>query len=165
MFIIFHLGVGKSMTIEAMAKWAELILLKEDHEVFKPRVLVLAFTGKAASLIGKKYINYFSFSFFIIMAFVLGGITLNSGFDLKFGNKHVPLGDKKLAEFRCALADLKLIIIDEISLVKADMLYQIHRRLCEIFPDCAKFPFAKRSVIAVGDLMQVICIVFYFLFF
>ena len=52
------------MTIEAMAKWAELILLKEDHEVFKPRVLVLAFTGKAASLIGKKYINYFSFSFF-----------------------------------------------------------------------------------------------------
>ena len=51
------------MTIEAMAKWAELILLKEDHEVFKPRVLVLAFTGKAASLIGKKYINYFSFFF------------------------------------------------------------------------------------------------------
>ena len=98
------------------------------------------------------------------MAFVLGGITLNSGFDLKFGNKHVPLGDKKLAEFRCALADLKLIIIDEISLVKADMLYQIHRRLCEIFPDCAKFPFAKRSVIAVGDLMQVNFIVLHFLF-
>ena len=51
---IFYLGVGKSKTIEAMAKWAELILLKEDHEVFKPRVLVVAFTGKAASLIGKE---------------------------------------------------------------------------------------------------------------
>ena len=52
------------MTIEAMAKWAELILLKEDHEVFKPRVLVLAFTGKAASLIGKKYIQLIFIFFF-----------------------------------------------------------------------------------------------------
>ena len=74
---------------------------------------------------------------------------------MKFGNKHVPLPDKKLAEFRNNLADLKLIIIDEISLVKADMLYQIHRRLCEVFPGSAKFPFAKRSVIVVGDLLQV----------
>ena len=89
------------------------------------------------------------------MTFILGGITLTSAFDLNFGNKHVPLGDKKLAEFRTNLADLKLIIIDEISLVKADMLYQIHRRLCEFFPDCAKFPFAKRSLIVVGDLLQV----------
>ena len=40
-----------------MAKWAELILLKEDHEIFKPRVLVVAFTGKAASLIGKETIT------------------------------------------------------------------------------------------------------------
>ena len=46
------LGVGKSKTIEAMAKWAENILLKEDHESLKPRVLITAFTGKAASLIG-----------------------------------------------------------------------------------------------------------------
>ena len=53
---VFCLGVGKSKTIEAMAKWAELILLREDHEVFKPRVLILAFTGKAASLIGKNIV-------------------------------------------------------------------------------------------------------------
>ena len=89
------------------------------------------------------------------MLYFSGGITLTSAFDLNFGNKHVPLSDKKLAEFRNNLAELKLIIIDEISLVKADMLYQIHRRLCEIFPGYAKFPFAKRSVIAVGDLLQV----------
>ena len=75
-------------------------------------------------------------SYLINVVFDLGGITLNSAFDLKFGNKHLPLSDKKLAEFRNALADLKLIIIDEISLVKSDMLYQIHRRLCEIFPEC-----------------------------
>ena len=102
--------------------------------------------------------------FLLLYIYDLGGITLNSAFDLKFGNKHLPLGDKKLAEFRTALADLKLIIIDEISLVKADMLYQIHRRLCEIYPDCAKFPFAKRSVIAVGDLLQVKYLLFHFIF-
>ena len=40
------------MTIQAMSKWAEIILLKEDHESLKPRVLITAFTGKAASLVG-----------------------------------------------------------------------------------------------------------------
>ena len=36
-----------------MAKWAENILVKADDEPLKPRVLLMAFTGKAASLIGK----------------------------------------------------------------------------------------------------------------
>ena len=35
-----------------MAKWAENILVKADDEPLKPRVLLMAFTGKAASLIG-----------------------------------------------------------------------------------------------------------------
>ena len=52
-FLIIFIGVGKSKTIEAMAKWSEHILLKEDHQSSKPRVLIAAFTGKAASLIGK----------------------------------------------------------------------------------------------------------------
>ena len=53
-----------------MAKWAELILLKEDHEVFKPRVLILAFTGKAASLIGKnKVVKTISHYYFTLLLF------------------------------------------------------------------------------------------------
>ena len=52
LYLQYIVGVGKSKTIEAMAKWAEQILRKEDHESLKPRVLVTAFTGKAASLIG-----------------------------------------------------------------------------------------------------------------
>ena len=55
--MLLNLGVGKSKTIEAMAKWAENILLREDHESLKPRVLIAAFTGKAASLVGKKYFH------------------------------------------------------------------------------------------------------------
>ena len=66
---ILYLGVGKSKTIEAMAKWAELILLKEDHEVFKPRVLILAFTGKAASLIGKNIVVKTISYYFTLLSF------------------------------------------------------------------------------------------------
>ena len=36
-----------------MSMWAEKILRKEGDDPHKPRVLLMAFTGKAASLIGK----------------------------------------------------------------------------------------------------------------
>ena len=49
----YLLGVGKSKTIESMALWAEKILLKVEDDPLKPKVLLLAYTGKAASLIGK----------------------------------------------------------------------------------------------------------------
>ena len=70
-------------------------------------------------------------------------------------SSHVPLSDEKLCKFRDCLSDLKLIIIDEISLVNPDLLYQTHERLGEIWPDKKKLPFAGISVIAVGDLLQV----------
>ena len=45
-------GVGKSKTIKAMALQAEKALRKAGHHPNHPRVLLAAFTGKAASLIG-----------------------------------------------------------------------------------------------------------------
>ena len=89
------------------------------------------------------------------MFLLIDGITLTSAFSLPFGNKLDPLGNEKLDWYRKNLCNLKLIIIDEISLVKADMLYQIHSRLCEIFQKPKNVPFANISVIAVGDLLQV----------
>ena len=89
------------------------------------------------------------------MFLLIGGITITSAFNLPFGNKHEALGNEKLDWYRKHLCNLKLIIIDEISLVKADMLYQLHTRLCEIFQKRNNVPFANISIIAVGDLMQV----------
>ena len=89
------------------------------------------------------------------MLSLIGGITITSALNLPFGNQHDPLGNEKLDWFRKHLCNLKLIIIDEVSLVKADMLYQIHTRLCEIFQKPKNVPFANISVVAVGDLMQV----------
>ena len=50
------------------------------------------------------------------------------------------------------LNELQIIVIDEMSLLKADMLYCIHMRLCEVFQ--SKDLFANKSIILVGDLLQ-----------
>lgn len=126
------LGVGKSAVVRLISKWAEKILRKAGDHPNKPRVLLTSPTGMASSLID--------------------GITLHSAFDLKFGNQHTPLSDKKLDEFRCNFSDLHLIIVDEMSLLSSDQLYKIHRRLCEIF-QCTD-EFGGKSVILVGDLLQ-----------
>ena len=89
---------------------------------------------------------------FDCIIFITDGITLHAAFDLNFGDGHVGLGPKKLAECRERLQDLKIIIIDEMSFVKSDILYQIHRRMMEIF--ISEDLFANKTVILVGDLMQ-----------
>ena len=58
--------------------------------------------------------------------FFLDGMTLHTAFKFEFGDSHVPLTTQKLAEYRCNLQNLELIIIDEISLINSDFLYKIH---------------------------------------
>ena len=53
------LGVGKSAIIKAMSMHAEKILRKAGDKQNHPRVLLCAFTGKAASLIGLYFRKYF----------------------------------------------------------------------------------------------------------
>ena len=48
-----YLGVGKSAVIEVCSMHAENILREKGDKPHHPRVLLLAHTGKAASLIGK----------------------------------------------------------------------------------------------------------------
>ena len=128
-------GVGKSKIINALYLQSEKILRKTAGGAHPnhPRVLVCAFTGKAASLIK--------------------GITIHSAFEFKIGNKYETLGPKKRAEMQENLQHLKLLIIDEMSFVGADLLYRMHLRLSEeIFQN--KKPFGGISVILVGDLLQ-----------
>ena len=56
---MYFLGVGKSAVIEAISLHAEKILRKPGDHPFNPRVLVCAPTGKAASIISKKYFSYY----------------------------------------------------------------------------------------------------------
>jgi hypothetical protein len=125
-------GSGKSNVIRICSSWAEKILRKAGDHPNKPRVLLTAPTGTAASIIG--------------------GTTLHSAFNFSFGDDLKPLSDKKLDELRCALSDVKLIIVDEISMMRSDLLYQLHLRLCEIYQN--NHLFGNRAIMLVGDLLQ-----------
>lgn len=82
---------------------------------------------------------------------IIGGTTLHTGLDFKFGTEYQKLSEK--SNLRVLLKELELVIIDEISMIDADMLYKIHDRLCEIFYP-SEDPFAGKSILLVGDIMQ-----------
>ena len=133
---------------------AEKILRSEGDKPHHPRVLLLAQTGKAASIIGKcllcNIINFYSLNIIF-----LGGTTIHGAFDFKFGIEVSTSGDKKLAQLRENLSEVKLIIIDEMSLVSADQLYKIDAKLREIFHLNKHIPFGGIAMVLVGDLLQI----------
>ena len=61
-----------------------------------------------------------------------------------------PLSDEMKSSLRNKLSDLKVIIIDEISMVSNDLLFHVHLQLTEIFGSANDQPFAGVSVITVG---------------
>jgi ATP-dependent DNA helicase PIF1 len=64
------------------------------------------------------------------------------------------MSDQKRTQYRIPLKDLKLIIIDEISMVGNITLLHVHQRLKDIFGVSSIDLFAGISIIAVGDLYQ-----------
>ena len=73
-------------------------------------------------------------------------------FHTKKSDDYIPLSSEKLSILKEAFAAIKLIIIDEVSMVGADTLLTIHRRLCDIMSNSS--PFGGMSIICVGDLLQ-----------
>ena len=62
--------------------------------------------------------------------------------------------DQKRTQMRLSLSELKLIVIDEISMVGNITLLHIHQRLKEIFGTSNSQMFAGISIIVVGDMYQ-----------
>ena len=111
-------------------------LFARDNQAEETHILVTAPTGAAA--------------------YNVSGYTLHSAFLLPLNTKasddYVPLTGEKLAGLKESIGNIKLLTIDEISMVGADMLLIIHRRLCDIMT--SDEPFGGISVLAVGDLLQ-----------
>ena len=101
-------GAGKSLLISAIGQWFEKILRQAGDDPDKPYILITAFTGTAAANVD--------------------GMTLHSAFNFPFGNEFLSLSDKARDEKREHLKNLRMVVVDELSMVKADIFYQLDLR-------------------------------------
>ena len=105
-------GAGKSAVIDILAQRMDKILRKSGDIPDHPYIIKCAFTGTAAANID--------------------GQTLTTAFSFNFGNKFLSLTDKARDQKRNQLENLVAIIIDEFSMIKSDLMYQLDIRLREI---------------------------------
>ena len=128
-------GVGKSVLIktiyQALLKYLNHIRHADPGSL---KILLCAPTGKAAHNIGGNTLH---------SAFC---IPVSQGFNFK------PLDMQQLNTLRSRFRDLKLVIIDEISMVGKKLFNFINLRLQELTGSVK--PFGGVSVLAVGDLFQ-----------
>ena len=127
-------GTGKSYLIKALQGylWVQKNLFDESTDI-----ALTAPTGLAAANVG--------------------GQTLHSLFSLPVEHgeklpKYSALKKNSMQQTRTVLKDLALLVIDEISMVSAEMLMSINLRLQEIFG--ADELFGGKTVIVFGDLLQ-----------
>ena len=129
-------GAGKSHVIKTIYHTAVKTFRHPPVNPELPTVLLMAPTGVAA-------IN-------------IDGTTINTGLanPKEAGDIVPPLSDQKKTQLRLTLSELKLIVIDEISMVGNTTLLHIHQRLKGIFGTPSSLLFAGISIIVVGDLCQ-----------
>ena len=128
---------GSSVTLKTKRAIYHTAIKTFSHSSVNPElptVLLMAPTGVAA-------IN-------------IDGTTVNTGLGIpKETGAHLPaMSEKRKTQYRLNLKELKLIIVDEISMIGNITLLHIHQRLKDIFSSPELF--AGISVIAVGDLYQ-----------
>ena len=132
--LMIHGGArsGKSTVIDALAKWIQYVIVQSGDGPQFPHTVKGAPTGAAASIIE--------------------GQTMHSLFSFSFGNEFFSLSDKICDEKRLLYQNLNIIILDEISLVKSDMQFQLDLRLKEVKLDDRIF--GGVSLFVFRDMMQ-----------
>merc|ERR1711942_435252 len=105
-------GCGKTAVINILKQWCHVLLQKPGDDPECPYVLVAAPTGTAASKIR--------------------GQTMHSAFSFSFGNEFFSLSDKIRDKKRTQFKNLKVVIVDEVSMLKSDQGFQLDKRLREI---------------------------------
>ena len=89
------------------------VLINKGGELEKPRILLLVPTGVAP-------IN-------------INGANIHSGFWINAGGKLYPLSEQHRAALRNELSEVRLIIVDEISVVSSVLFFHVNQGLTEIF--------------------------------
>jgi DNA replication protein DnaC len=137
LFLTGGAGVGKSVVLLAIAQMLmrhfRLKLKVGVQDSDKPTVLIMSYTGNAA--------------------FNVSGNTVHSVFRINVNeSQYRDLTANVLCTMKAKYGNVRVIIIDEISMLSAEMLYVIHMRLCQIFGNDDWF--AGVHVIVVGDFFQ-----------
>ena len=115
-FLTGNAGCGKSFLMRVIYQSSTKTLSYGSTLVDKPKALLMALTGVAA-------IN-------------IDGTTIHTAFNIPvghFGSNLPSLSDKMKSNLRNRLSELKINIIDEISLVSNNLLFYVYLRLNEIF--------------------------------
>ena len=136
LFITGGAGAGKSHLIKTIYHTVTKTFRHAPMNPELPTVLLMAPTGVAA-------IN-------------IDGTTINTALAIPVltGDNVPPMSDQKRTQMRLSLSELKLIVIDEISMVGNITLLHIHQRLKEIFGTSNSQMFVGISIIVVGDMYQ-----------
>lgn len=133
LFVSGQAGTGKSYLIELISELSERVFNPD----IDPSVVRCSFTGSASRNIR--------------------GWTLHKAFmlplDMNKYTQYRQLSPERLQQFRKLYKQLKVLIIDEISMVSLYILYFVHRRLSDIF-ECNDW-FGGVNVIALGDFYQI----------
>ena len=127
-------GCGKSHLIKTIYQTAIKTFCYSPINPERQMVLLLAPTGVAAINIEGTTLNTFL------------SIPKNAGYKVS------AMSDQKKTQMRLLFSELKLIIIDEISMVSNIILLHIHQQ--EIFATSPSVLFGGKSTIALGDLFQ-----------
>lgn len=135
-FVTGGAGSGKSHLIRTIYHTTENMFKYCATNPALPTVLLMAPTGVAA-------VN-------------ISGTTVNTALAIPkdVGTNLSPLSDHKKTLLRLSFSQLRLIVIDEISMISNNRLLHIHQRLKDIFGTLSSKLFADISVICVGDFYQ-----------
>lgn len=129
-------GVGKTLLTHALIQsLTRHYRAKPGAPLDKPYIMVCAPTGKAA--------------------FIVKGNTIHSGLGIKVNQakRDQPLNGAELASKKTLMEEVRVLIIDEVSMVGASMFHLIHKRMQQI--KGSSKPFGGLHVIVVGDLFQI----------
>ena len=137
-FLTGTVGCGKSHLLTTIKFYLQKSLTYGSKHIGKEKLLMLALTDLAAVNVDGSTIHS----------------TLGISVDYSSAKCVSKLSEKRRCFLREKLSELKVIIIDEISMVSNKLLLYIHQRLTEIFGTTNNAPFAGISIIACGDFYQ-----------
>ena len=124
--IVGSAGTGKSFVINIAAQWCEKLLRSSGDNIDQPYVVRAAFMGGAAANIGGQTLHS---AFKLPLSYSISAMKNQKTRDhLMTLLRNLRLG--KIIDYLNKMLLLNvLVIIDEFSMLKADMLYQLDFRL------------------------------------